>query len=130
MAGVRVCEQHHEYKATNIWASEYFGVIDMLLNIVPGVLPGIALRVDFFSFMCFTALREWQTVQSHAGYDLPIDPLNRGPFWAGARRHDFHHSHNKGCYGDWLPLWDMLCGTDKEFVAHCEKTTRNAKKKK
>ena len=30
-------KQHHEYKATNVWASEYFGMVDMVLNILPGV---------------------------------------------------------------------------------------------
>jgi len=45
-------------------------------------------------------------VQSHGGYDLPLDPLNAWPlFTDGAKRHDFHHSHNAGCYGDWTPFW-------------------------
>ena len=68
-----------------------------------------------------SAIRGWQTVQSHAGYDLPFDPCNRGPFHGGARRHDFHHSHNHGCYGDWTPFWDWACGTDTAYSAHWDK---------
>ena len=49
--------------------------------------------------------------------DLPFDICNRGPFWGGAKRHDFHHSHNHGCYGDWSPFWDWAMGTDAAFWA-------------
>ena len=107
-------KQHHEYKATNVWASEYFGVIDMILNILPGVIPAVLLGSHFSILLMFTVLRQWQTVQSHAGYNLPwwMDPCN---IFDGARRHDFHHSHNMGCYGDWFPFWDQLCGTMDHF---------------
>jgi sterol desaturase/sphingolipid hydroxylase (fatty acid hydroxylase superfamily) len=106
-----------EFKGTTIWASEYFSPADMVLNILPGALPGVMLGVPFSSLMVFTVLREWQTVQSHAGYDLPWDPCNLWPFSKGARRHDFHHTHNVGMYGDWSPFWDWLCGTDRAFRA-------------
>ena len=113
-------KQHHEYKATNVWASEYFGVIDMILNILPGVIPAVLLGSHFSILLMFTVLRKWQTVQSHAGYNLPwwIDPCN---IFDGARRHDFHHSHNMGCYGDWFPFWDQLCGTMDHFNNKYEK---------
>eukprot|EP00035_Acanthoeca_spectabilis_P005422 m.113471 g.113471 ORF g.113471 m.113471 type:complete len:267 (+) comp13021_c0_seq5:3216-4016(+) len=114
-------KKHHEYKATNVWASEYFGVIDLLCNVMPGVVPALLLGSHFAVFLTFTALRGYQTVQSHAGYDLPFDPLNRGPFHGGARRHDFHHSHNVGCYGDWTPFWDWMLGTDVHYTAYCQK---------
>ena len=41
-----------------------------------------------------------------------IDPCN---LFDGARRHDYHHSHNMGCYGDWFPFWDHACGTDRNY---------------
>jgi sterol desaturase/sphingolipid hydroxylase (fatty acid hydroxylase superfamily) len=114
-------KQHHEFKGTTIWASEYFGVIDMILNILPGVIPAIICSTHFGVLMLFTFVRQWQTVQSHAGYDLPYDPLNRGIFSGGARRHDFHHSHNHGCYGDWMPFWDWICGTDLKYKRYWDK---------
>ena len=70
-----------------------------VLNILPGVLPALVVRPHFATFLAFTALRQWQTVQSHAGYNLPWDPLNCFVFKDGAARHDFHHSGNTGCYG-------------------------------
>jgi sterol desaturase/sphingolipid hydroxylase (fatty acid hydroxylase superfamily) len=102
----------------HVYASEYFGVVDFMLNILPGVLPALLLRSHLAVVLLFTALRQWQTVQSHSGYDLPFDPFNRGPFHGGSRRHDFHHSHNSGCYSDFLPFWDWLCSTDGHYRAY------------
>jgi sterol desaturase/sphingolipid hydroxylase (fatty acid hydroxylase superfamily) len=116
-----VHKQHHEFKATTVWASEYFGVVDLMLNVAPGILPAMALRSHFAVLMAFTALRQWQTVQSHSGFDLPFDPFNRGVFHGGARRHDFHHTHNHGCFSDFLPFWDALCGTDAAYKAYWAK---------
>ena len=112
-----VHKKHHEFKATTVWASEYFGVLDFVLNVLPGVVPALALRCHLLTLLGFTAFRQWQTVQTHSGFDLPYEPTNRGPFYGAARRHDFHHTHNAGCYADFLPFWDWLCGTDRHFAA-------------
>ena len=117
-------KQHHGFKATTIWASEYFGIVDLILNVLPGIIPSMVLGSHFAVLMLFTVLRQWQTVQSHSGFDLPFDPFNRGLFHGGSRRHDFHHSHNHGCYSDFLPFWDWLCGTDHAYKAFW---TKNAK---
>lgn len=128
-------KKHHEFRATTVWASEYFGVVDFVLNVLPGVLPALAMRSHLETLLMFTALRMWQTVQSHSGFDLPFDPKNNCPgmteflgmaavsfpFYGGARRHDFHHSHNAGCYSDFLPFWDWLCGTDRHYKAFWER---------
>uniref|UniRef100_A0A7S4DRB0 Fatty acid hydroxylase domain-containing protein n=2 Tax=Lotharella globosa TaxID=91324 RepID=A0A7S4DRB0_9EUKA len=123
----RFHKKHHEYQATNIWASEYFDVVDMVFNILPGVIPGLLIRTHFVTLMLFTLIRGWQTAMSHAGYDLWFDPFNRGIFHGCARRHDFHHSHNVGCYGDWMPLWDYLAGTDVHYRAYWEKRDKAAR---
>ena len=69
-------KQHHEYKLTNVWASEYFGFFDLVCNLAPGLIPGVLIGTHFQLLMFFTGLRGWQTVQSHAGYGLPFDPIN------------------------------------------------------
>ena len=51
-----VHKQHHEFKATTVWASEYFGIVDMVLNILPGAIPAIAMKSHFMVLMLFTAI--------------------------------------------------------------------------
>ena len=119
-------KKHHEFRATTIWASEHFGEVDFVLNVLPGVIPALLLGAHFAVLMAFTVIRQWQTVQSHSGYDLPFDPFNRGVFHGGARRHDFHHTHNHGCYSDFLPFWDWLCGTDRKYAEYWQKNCHRA----
>ena len=90
----------------------------MVLQVLPGVVPAVLLSSHFVVLAAFTALRSWQTVQSHAGYDLPWDPCNVWPFSGGSRRHDFHHSHNAGNYGGFFMFWDWACGTDAAYKRH------------
>ena len=71
-------------------------------------------------FVFLELVQPFAGFQTHAGYDLPFDPFNRGVFHGGARRHDFHHSHNHGCFADFLPFWDWLCGTDLKYKEYWE----------
>ena len=106
--------------------------------IVPGSLhSSLSMRRSTASGHCdampsvaaYVNWTQWQTVQSHSGFDLPLDPMNRGPFYGGARRHDFHHSHNAGCYSDFLPFWDWLCGTDRHYKAFWEREQQEQQQK-
>ena len=119
-------KKHHEFQDTNVWASEWFGVVDFMLNILPGVIPGLLIRTHFAVLLVFTAIRQYQTVQTHSGFDLPFDIFNRGVFHGGARRHDFHHTHNHGCYADFLPFWDWFCGTDKKYNEYWRENAHSA----
>ena len=100
-----------------------------ICNIMPGVIPAFFIKPHFATFLLFTAIRQWQTVQSHAGYHLPWDPLNCGVFKDGAARHDFHHSGNKGCFGKlffvarssdlFVSTSTMAWQTYRKFVGSC-----------
>ena len=103
-------------------ASEHFGEVDFVLNVLPGVIPALLLGAHFAVLMAFTVIRQWQTVQSHSGYDLPFDPFNRGVFHGGARRHDFHHTHNQGNFGaTWI---DYAFGTCDHYIAYRRKQSK------
>jgi len=63
----------------------------------------------------FLAIRLWETIDAHSGYNFPFSPWCWFPsIQGGAERHDFHHSHNVGSFG-MLNIWDPLMGTDKAF---------------
>ena len=52
-----------------------------------------------------TVLREWQTVQSHAGFDGGI---RQRMALLKVRGGMISTTHNVGMYGDWSPFWDWL----------------------
>ena len=61
-------------------------------------------------------LRICETLEAHSGYDFPYSPFHFFSWQGGSARHDFHHSHNVGCYGSFTIFWDWICGTDKQFL--------------
>lgn len=63
-----------------------------------------------------------------SGYDIPLNPLNLIPFYAGSRHHDFHHMNFIGNYASTFTWWDRIFGTDSQFTAYCEKMKKIEKK--
>eukprot|EP01065_Artemidia_motanka_P035385 TRINITY_DN43302_c0_g1_i1.p2 TRINITY_DN43302_c0_g1~~TRINITY_DN43302_c0_g1_i1.p2 ORF type:complete len:294 (+),score=87.07 TRINITY_DN43302_c0_g1_i1:42-923(+) len=114
-----VHKQHHEFKAVVGWASEYDHPLEDAVNTLSTVGGPILLGSHGFVLVLYTVLRVHQTVDSHSGYSLPW-PYSLWAVWpckTAAVRHDYHHTDNLGNYGDWLPFWDWLCGTDRHWRA-------------
>ncbi|KAF7470134.1 Hypothetical predicted protein [Marmota monax] len=63
---------------------------------------------------------DWERMP-RCGYDIPLNPLNLIPFYAGSRHHDFHHMNFVGNYASTFTWWDRIFGTDSQFHAYYEK---------
>jgi sterol desaturase/sphingolipid hydroxylase (fatty acid hydroxylase superfamily) len=106
--------KHHQALAPTGLTAEYaHPVEEIFCNTVttfigPCLLPGHGAVV-----VVFLALRIWNTVEAHSGYDLPWSVFKLQPMNGGARRHDYHHSHYDGNYGGIFSFWDKVMGTDK-----------------
>ncbi|KAB1282553.1 Methylsterol monooxygenase 1 [Camelus dromedarius] len=71
---------------------------------------------------------EFQTMYHFLGYDIPLNPLNLIPFYAGSRHHDFHHMNFIGNYASTFTWWDRIFGTDSQYVAYNERMKQAEKK--
>lgn len=112
-------KQHHEFKATIGIGSEYAHPIEgIAVNFVTTIGQFFFLGSHLYVIMFYLACRIHQTIETHSGYDLPF-PLSVWTCYDDAtKRHDFHHTHNVGMYGDWTGFWDWLMGTDKHYRKH------------
>lgn len=81
------------------------------------MLPTIILNMNVMSLLLYGGYRVLESTEAHSGYILPISVL--GPLkylpghWNQDRHHNYHHSHNDGCYSFWFV--DALFGTNKRF---------------
>ena len=107
---------HHPVAAATLWAHP---LEDLLVNTAataagPALL-GCHLRVAWAYF----ALKVWQSVDAHSGYNLPfpLSPFSAVPGMDCAPAHDFHHRANVGCYGGFFSFWDWAMGTDARYRA-------------
>lgn len=70
------------------------------------------------TFLLWVVVRVNEIVDAHSGYGLPWSPWS---YTRPSERHEYHHSHNIGCYGSFFPFWDWAMGTDVDFRAFLSK---------
>lgn len=129
-------KQHHEFKSTIGLTAVYASPLcDLFVNSLPTMVGSLIWRPHPLIFLVFVAIRIEEAVEGllrekkyktkntvintnlniqtieHCGFEIPFS------IWSLFRdngHHDFHHSHNIGCYGT-FGFWDFICGTDKHY---------------
>jgi sterol desaturase/sphingolipid hydroxylase (fatty acid hydroxylase superfamily) len=113
-------KKHHTFTSTISFASLYAHPVEALTSSFHFIIALLLIRPHFLSYLLFLTSVTIEFVDSHCGYEVPwhfLYPWSRVyPWGSGVRMHDFHHSHNVGCYGGGLiGVWDELFQTNKEF---------------
>lgn len=118
-----VHKQHHMFQDCTIsLSSEFAHPFEFFVaNLVPFTTGLLLCGGHAVSWQVWTLWRIGETLDAHCGYDLPWSPYRILPFSGSAGHHDYHHSHNKGCFGSFFIFWDALCGTDQAYLAHVAK---------
>ena len=113
---------HHSYHESVGFAAQFAHPIEELTNAFHLVIAMILVRPHYISNCIFLGIQIFEIVDAHSGYSVPWRFLypwsDVWPCGAGARMHDFHHSHNIGNYGGGLIGFDRLFGTDVDFKKH------------
>lgn len=76
------------------------------LMLIGPMLIGAHLYVVYI----WVAIRQFEAVDGHAGYDIPWNPAHWLPVYQGPVYHDFHHAKFKGNYAGFLPYLDRFMG--------------------
>lgn len=110
-----VHKQHHKFKINMGISSEYAHPVEHLFsNIVP--VAGIMIMGSHvLVFWLWLAIRIGEIVDTHSGFEFKYSPYSMFWWQGGADRHEFHHSHNVGCYGSFTAIWDAIMGTDEAY---------------
>lgn len=106
---------HHENSAPIGIAAEYAHPFEVMFLGFATILPPMVVGPHLFTLLIYLALRSFQTVECHSGYDLPISPNHWIPLYGGARFHDHHHRIHSGNYSSTFTLVDFLFGTDTAY---------------
>ncbi|ETW07627.1 hypothetical protein H310_02097 [Aphanomyces invadans] len=106
---------HHEYAAPFGIAAEYAHPIETMLLGVGTFLGPLLLTRHLLTLWVWLAVRLFETIDDHSGYELPWAWSNFLPFWAGPVHHDFHHEKFDGNYASVFTVWDYVFGTDGAF---------------
>jgi methylsterol monooxygenase/4-alpha-methyl-delta7-sterol-4alpha-methyl oxidase len=55
----------------------------------------ILIGAHLYVVYIWVAIRQFEAVDGHAGYDIPWNPAHWLPVYQGPVYHDFHHEHSK-----------------------------------
>ena len=113
----RIHKIHHEFKATSAVGTLYAHPLETLFVTFGTVILGaILIAPHSFIFGLYYCLQLIEALEVHSGFIFPFSMINQNSFlFFSASRHDFHHSHNIGCYGRWTRFMDSWYQTDAEF---------------
>ncbi|TPX60850.1 hypothetical protein PhCBS80983_g01567 [Powellomyces hirtus] len=110
-------KQHHEFSAPFGIAAEYAHPIETVVFIGPVTLLMIGVDVHVVTMAIWLAVRLIETVDVHAGYDLPWSIHKWMQFFGGADFHDYRHMAFIGNYSSSFRWWDWFFGTDAAYNA-------------
>jgi sterol desaturase/sphingolipid hydroxylase (fatty acid hydroxylase superfamily) len=128
-----VHKQHHSYLTTIGLAGEYCHPIEYAIaGFLPSTLAAILLgkRMHFSSVLIWSAVKTIETVESHSGYWFSWSPYRLVPLVIQTSYHDYHHTHNVGCYSSTLSFWDTVFGNNREYFKYIEEREKVEEAKK
>ncbi|KAJ7475113.1 hypothetical protein B0H11DRAFT_2034153 [Mycena galericulata] len=123
---------HHKYSAPFGLAAEYAHPAEVAI-LGTGTIGGPLLfcfftaNLHIITVYVWIALRLFQAIDAHSGYDFPWSLQHFVPFWSGAEHHDFHHMAFTNNFSTSFRWCDRIFGTDDKYRAY-RKRVADAKK--
>lgn len=101
---------HHRVRNTCGINGNYMHWIEFSATASLMLLGPILIGAHLYVIWIWVALRQFEAVDGHAGYDIPWNPAHWLPVYEGPVYHDFHHAKFKGNYAGFLPYLDKYMG--------------------
>ncbi|KAJ7123529.1 C4-methyl sterol oxidase [Mycena epipterygia] len=114
---------HHKHSAPFGLAAEYAHPAEVTI-LGTGTVAGPILYCYFTASLhvltvyIWMALRLFQAIDAHSGYDFPLSLQHIVPFWSGAEHHDFHHMAFTNNFSTSFRWCDRIFGTDDKYRAY------------
>lgn len=109
-------KQHHEFTMPFAWTSHAVHPVEMLLQSIGAMAGPVIFAMELRVFWLWLALRQWQGILDHIGYELPFDILHYIPGIGGTKFHDDHHKYFTMNYASCFSIIDDIFGTSSKNV--------------
>jgi methylsterol monooxygenase/4-alpha-methyl-delta7-sterol-4alpha-methyl oxidase len=101
---------HHRVRNTCGINGNYMHWVEFSATASLMLLGPILIGAHLYVIWIWVALRQFEAVDGHTGYDIPWNPAHWLPVYEGPVYHDFHHAKFKGNYAGFLPYLDKYMG--------------------
>ncbi|XP_072986626.1 very-long-chain aldehyde decarbonylase GL1-10-like [Typha latifolia] len=112
---------HHEFTAPIGFAAPYAHWAEVLILGIPAFIGPMLAPGHMITFWLWIILRQMEAIETHSGYDFPLNPTKYIPFYGGAEYHDYHHyvgGQSQSNFASVFTYCDYLYGTDKGYRFH------------
>ncbi|XP_073102317.1 very-long-chain aldehyde decarbonylase GL1-10 [Elaeis guineensis] len=109
---------HHEFTAPIGFAAPYAHWAEVLILGIPSFVGPAIAPCHMITFWLWIILRQVEAIETHSGYEFPLNPTKYIPFYGGAEYHDYHHyvgSRSQSNFASVFTYCDYIYGTDKGY---------------
>lgn len=103
---------HHQYDAPFSIVAAHAHPAEVIIQAIPSFVGPIVVSPHLYTLMLWQIVRNFEAIDIHSGYELPLSIKSILPFYAGADHHDYHHFMHSGNFASIFTWCDNLYGTD------------------
>lgn len=112
---------HHTYTAPFSVAAAYAHPAEVVILAVPTFLGPLLVGPHLYTLMIWQVMRNYEAIDIHSGYELPVGFKQLIPGYAGTAHHDYHHYMHSGNFASVFTWCDRLYGTHLGYESYVEK---------
>ncbi len=101
---------HHRVRNTCAINGNYMHWFEFSATATLMLLGPMIIGAHIYVVYIWVAIRQYEAVDGHLGYDIPWNPAHWMPVYEGPVYHDYHHARFKGNYAGFLPYLDRFMG--------------------
>ncbi len=111
---------HHKYTAPFSITAAYAHPAEVIILAIPTFLGPALLGPHLYTLMIWQVMRNYEAIDIHSGYELPLSFKNLIPGYAGTAHHDYHHYMHSGNFASVFTWCDRLYGTHLAYEIFVE----------
>lgn len=112
---------HHKYNSPFSIAAAYAHPLEVLMQAIPTFLGPLLISPHLYTLMIWQIVRNFEAIDIHSGYELPLSLKTFFPAYAGTRHHDYHHYAHSGNFASVFTWCDRLYGTHLGYETYLTK---------
>lgn len=119
---------HHKYNAPFSIMAAYAHPLEVIILAIPTFAGPALIGPHLYTLMIWQMMRNYEAIDIHSGYELPLTFKSFLPGYAGTDHHDYHHYMHSGNFASVFTWCDRLYGTHLGYQSFLEKrkTTKDA----